>query len=298
MAASGTGMYSVSSLMDVAPESRSLAHTPGVWARQLPFYLIGCGHFFANEGYYTERTGLPNYLLLYTAGGTGFVRTKDAEAVLSEGSLAVINCVHYQYYRTLGPEVWNFKWFHFDGASADLYCKIFNGDSLAVAYAGADSPVSGWLDRLYDEGESAAADADIGIVETITRILTEAIRLRQSSISAERYARCSGDISQAIDAIREGFSGKLSIGDLSERAHMSKYHFLRVFKECTGQTPYEFLLLHRIGEARRLLQKSDMPVSEIAGLCGFSDTSNFIRCFRRTCGTTPGAFRKDRIFTA
>lgn len=290
--------YSVSSRLDISGRSVHHSHTAGLWALQLPFYLEGYGYFYANEGYFTERTGLRNYLFLYTLRGRGIVRTSSAEVETDEDSLVVINCMDYQYYRTISGDGWDFRWFHFYGASADLYSKMLNGDSLTLIRTGGETAVPALIEKLFEAADGNDINIDLMISETIMRILTLAIQLKQSKIITPRYGHHFTDISLALDAIHNGFSQKLTLEDLSGYTHMSKYHFLRVFKSCTGQTPYEYLLSFRIGESKKLLQNNDLTVSEVSFLCGFPDTSNFIRCFKRASGTTPNLFRKDRAFLA
>jgi AraC-like DNA-binding protein len=290
------GVYSLSSRLDISGRSVHHGYTAGLWAQQLPFYLEGHGIFYANEGYFTERTGLGNYLLIYTIRGKGLVRTSRAEVEADKDSLVVINCMEYQYYRTISQEGWDFKWFHFNGASAELYCKLLNDDSLPLIRLGSDPAMEEWIDGLFDTAAHRLADTDLMISEAIMRILTRAIRLKQSEITAPRYGHHAEDISRAVDIIHSGYPQKLTIDYLAGCTHMSKYHFLRVFRSCTGQTPYEYLLSYRISESKKLLRNGDLPVSEVSYLCGFPDTSNFIRCFRRACGTTPNLFRKDRTF--
>jgi AraC family transcriptional regulator len=48
----------------------------------------------------------------------------------------------------------------------------------------------------------------------------------------------------------------------------------------------------RIEESLSLLSKKNMPLNEIAWECGFSDTSNYIRSFKKAKGLTPGYYRK------
>jgi AraC-like DNA-binding protein len=288
--------FTVSSRMDISGLSEHQSYTPGLWALQLPFYLEAYGTFYANERYFTERTGLRNHLLIYTMRGRGMIRTDGESVEVGEGDLTVIDCMKYQYYKTVSHDGWDFMWLHFYGTSADLYCKLLNEDAIAVIQAGSDSDIPVWIRGLFDAADRRQPGADLTISESLVRILSQAIRLRHSTITAPRYGHHFKDITQALDIIHHDFQQKLSIDALSEHTHMSKYHFLRVFKSCTGQTPYEYLMSYRVGEAKKLLHDSDLPVAEIACRCGFSDASNFIRCFRRACGTTPKIFRKDRAF--
>lgn len=64
------------------------------------------------------------------------------------------------------------------------------------------------------------------------------------------------------------------------------------FKSMTGKTPIEYLNEYRIEKACHKLRYTDMPVTDIAFSCGFSDLSYFIKTFKRLKGVSPGKYRK------
>lgn len=73
---------------------------------------------------------------------------------------------------------------------------------------------------------------------------------------------------------------------------MSSSHFSRVFKQQTGFSPYDYVLLSRLNRAKYLLLETDMPISAIAYDIGFNSESNFIYFFTENEGISPGKFRK------
>ena len=75
--------------------------------------------------------------------------------------------------------------------------------------------------------------------------------------------------------------------------HISKYHFIRIFKRIIGITPYNYLTNYRINISKTLLISTDKTISEISEECGFSDTSNFISQFKKHTGQRPFEYRKD-----
>lgn len=85
----------------------------------------------------------------------------------------------------------------------------------------------------------------------------------------------------------------LSLERLSEEARLSKYHFARLFKEETGQTPWAYVLKARMRRAKKLLATTDRSLAEIALRTGFFDQSHFTRTFKRLEGTTPGTYRDE-----
>lgn len=82
---------------------------------------------------------------------------------------------------------------------------------------------------------------------------------------------------------------KITVDDLAEVAHMSKYHFLRKFKDLTGVTVHSFLINKRLISACKAL-KEGKSVTESYIESGFSDYTSFLRNFRDTFGVSPGKY--------
>ena len=78
---------------------------------------------------------------------------------------------------------------------------------------------------------------------------------------------------------------------LAQVAKLSPSHFARMFKQTEGISPHRYVLQCRIKWARELLAGTDMPLSEIAVVTGFSDQSHYTRWFREIIGVTPGSYR-------
>lgn len=83
----------------------------------------------------------------------------------------------------------------------------------------------------------------------------------------------------------------ISLDELATLAHLSPYHFLRVFRSAVGAPPHAYLVNARIRRARRLLA-TDMRLADIAQETGFTDQAHMGNVFRRTTGLTPGKYRK------
>jgi AraC family transcriptional regulator len=83
----------------------------------------------------------------------------------------------------------------------------------------------------------------------------------------------------------------LRISDLAAFADLSEFHFARMFKVATGETPHGFVQRRRIERAERLLVETRMPVAELALACGFSNQSHFTAAFRKHAGLTPRRYR-------
>ena len=94
-----------------------------------------------------------------------------------------------------------------------------------------------------------------------------------------------------LDLIESDLSEDLSLKVLAKAAGLSEYHFLRLFKQSTGLTPHQYVISQRIERAKELLQKTQMTITEIAYLLGFSTPAHFTHHFRRKTGITPREMR-------
>ncbi|GAB3742440.1 helix-hairpin-helix domain-containing protein [Spirosoma lituiforme] len=86
---------------------------------------------------------------------------------------------------------------------------------------------------------------------------------------------------------------KITIAQLADLAHLSPYHFIRLFRSAYELTPLQYLTRLRLKKASLLLKKSDVTVVNIVPQCGFENDSAFIRLFRKEFRMTPIAYRKQ-----
>lgn len=98
-------------------------------------------------------------------------------------------------------------------------------------------------------------------------------------------------ILRAFRYIEENLSDKISLDMLAKEAHLSKYHFCRLFFRHTGMTPMKFTTFMRMQRAKELLKREDFTVSVIATQVGFNDIGTFIRQFKKHTSVTPTDYK-------
>jgi AraC family transcriptional regulator len=102
-------------------------------------------------------------------------------------------------------------------------------------------------------------------------------------------------VRKAIELMRDNLHEPLTLADIAGEVWLSVYHFLRVFKAATGQTPRRYLTSLRVDAARRHLAHSDVSVSEVAQRCGFSSPAHLSSAFTRETGMSPSEYRRNHL---
>lgn len=279
--------------MDVEERSLWLRATPGAAVLAQPFYCTEAGHFYGRSRFATARTDKESYILFYTVAGAGLVEQGSQQVELPAGSALLLNCRTPQSYCTApGQESWQHYWVHLDGAGvANMAETLLPQNRLTPVR------VSGWemqplFESIFAEWDRGTVAAQIETGLTLHRMLALlAARLLAGDASRSNRAL----IEQATGYIRAHYAEPLSLDALLARTPVSKSWFLRLFRQYTGTTPYNFLLSTRITRAKELLVLTDFAVSEIAHQVGFGDESNFSTRFTAMVGQSPQQYRKSAM---
>ncbi|HEV8515429.1 MAG TPA: AraC family transcriptional regulator [Cyclobacteriaceae bacterium] len=91
----------------------------------------------------------------------------------------------------------------------------------------------------------------------------------------------------ATDLIYTHFDKDLSLDDLSRVSCLSKFHFIRLFKEYFNESPYQFITRLRLEKAVSYLNSSRYTVKEISEKVGIANSSSFSRLFKNHFGVYP-----------
>lgn len=105
--------------------------------------------------------------------------------------------------------------------------------------------------------------------------------------------KVSRECSRAKRYIDSSFSEEITLDKLAGIARLNKYYFAHTFTEVYGISPMNYLTQKRIFVSQELLTSTDMSLSEISQQCGFSSSSYFSQSFRKICGMTPTAYRRQ-----
>ena len=95
----------------------------------------------------------------------------------------------------------------------------------------------------------------------------------------------------AITFIQREYSGNIQITDIATASNCSTSYLSRIFNKHVGKSPYGYLTEYRLFIAEKLL-RNGYSVTDAASMSGFCDSSSFIKCFKKSFGTTPLKYQK------
>ncbi|WP_406266760.1 AraC family transcriptional regulator [Nocardia sp. NBC_00881] len=96
---------------------------------------------------------------------------------------------------------------------------------------------------------------------------------------------------RARDLADRHYADPLNLDGLAAAAGVSKYHFLRAFAAVYGLTPAAYLAERRIERAQDLLRATNLTVTEVCMLVGYSSLGSFSSKFRQLVGVTPSKYQ-------
>ena len=94
-----------------------------------------------------------------------------------------------------------------------------------------------------------------------------------------------------VDYIRDNINTPIKVYEIADRFGYNEKYLSHMFKVSSGETLKQFILRMKIEEANLLLTDSNITVSEISAMLGFSDNHNFMRCYKKLTGLSPTEYR-------
>ena len=129
------------------------------------------------------------------------------------------------------------------------------------------------------------------------KLLTYQVILATMDVSGKKFSDqqyFSKDTENKVHKARKilgtDISADISIENLSERVKLNRTTLQKVFKQMYGVTIYEYRTQVRMQEAKNLMLKNKFSITEIAGMCGYSNASKFSAVFKKYTGMSPSEY--------
>ncbi len=238
--------------------------------------------------------GTGDWLLLLTLAGGGRFRSGGEVVTLVPGSLAVVRPETPEDYGTDPDQgTWEVVWIHVHPRPHWLpwlaLPAVMPGVSLLQLPTALFSEVQACLERaagfaLHDR----ALDRTLGYLAVEEALARVDARQSGGDVSEDRR------LEQAQAFLEAHFGQAVSCARVASAVGCSQRHLARLFAARLGMGIRTYLEQRRLAVAADLLLRTDLPIQEIAGRCGFPNPLHFSTRFRRTHGQSPRAWRTGR----
>ena len=143
-----------------------------------------------------------------------------------------------------------------------------------------------------------AGASDLYAAATAKWLAVHLVCFHAGRLEPERLTLNAGSLTdRRIERVLELMSARLAepltLDELATEAGVSKFHFVRLFREKVGATPHAILVRFRLEAAQSMLAASDLEIGTIAGLCGYGRGSELAAAFRQRFGVTPLTWRAE-----
>ena len=273
--------------------ARELAQHPlsgGLYPRAMGYYCAAAGHEMVREHH-------DDYLLIYCLEGAGTVEAGGQTAEIASGALLIVPAGLGHCYRADTLDPWTIYWTHFDGAQAEAFAGhtgiALNESGYRLRQIGVHAQLISDFEALMEARNSVKDMAShIYAANQLRQILSHIALLRSTeSLKARREA---AELERVHSLMRSHLHEKLDLDTLAAAVNLSKFHFVKRYRELSGTTPINRFIQLKIERACHLLDTTDKEIKEVAYAVGYDDAYYFSRLFRKQLGISPSQYRNSR----
>lgn len=262
--------------------------TPSATAKKLYYYPVSAGHFFCVKNYHLVRENYDSLLVTHVIDGSFTFVMNGKHITAHKGDTVFLDCfAPHEYYTN---DAFESIWVHFSGANCREMCEDIVRSNGNLIKCNDPGHVKKLLFRIFNGISGESPPPEINLSLDLYKLLAELSNpIHISSKNQISYEENMQDVKRYIT---DRLNDKLTVQKMAAYLHMSTSHFSRIFKQQTGFSPYDYVLVSRLNRAKEYLQKTNLTVSEIAFETGFNSESNFIYFFTSHTGISPSKFRK------
>jgi AraC-like DNA-binding protein/mannose-6-phosphate isomerase-like protein (cupin superfamily) len=199
-----------------------------------------------------------------------------------------------------------------NGALTELVCGgfVLEGEGVdpvlralpdVVHVSGVDGTPAPWvaatLDLVTAVTSSDAPGAEAVVARLAETIVMQALRSALAKLHADDPAQIEAlqdpQIAAAVRLIHAEPARSWTVESLAFEVGYSRSAFASRFRRVVGESPFAYLTRARLAAGAALLDRTKMPVAQVATSVGYANEASFGRAFRRTFGVAPGTYRGD-----
>lgn len=187
----------------------------------------------------------------------------------------------------------------------DIRMPGLDGLQAAEVILAADARTSVVIVSAFSEFDYARTAFRAGVVDYLLKPIRpadvgEAVRKaaekagQSGAADWPQPAKTPALVKAVVDYVAANLGRPIRLQDIAGAVFVSPYHLSRTFKQLTGRSLVDYIQERRLTKAEEILLTTELTITEVAGLVGFSDAAYFATCFKNRTGCSPMQFRKAR----
>ena len=165
------------------------------------------------------------------------------------------------------------------------------GGSAHVYQADEKQKVHSMLCNILKEQTFMDRHSEESMYLILNQLLIQLVRTASCTALPEQESRITG----MIRYLHENYTETITLNEIAARFYLSPCYLCREFKKHTSSTIIQYVNSLRISHAQRLFHETDMSVTEVSKIVGFSNVTHFNRIFKAVTGLSPSQYRKQKL---
>lgn len=224
-------------------------------------------------------------------GDIFFFRPNEAHCVtdIEEGGMELLNLHVAPYY----------LYTRFQNALTSNYAKILAANFPLLSNKINDTLPSERIEEiktLLSAVKRELEDKQSDYVACVNNYISAVLILFSRAYEDERFSQKEKQSYQklltAVKHIDNHFKENLTLQELADVVGYSRCYFSSLFKKCMGMSVWDYICIKRMEEALSQIKTTDKNILDVALDCGFNNTVNFNKIFKKYTNVAPNAFRK------
>lgn len=247
-----------------------------------------------------------HYLFHYVISGKGVLLANDREYLVKAGQGFLICPGQITSYMADKADPWQYTWLEFDGLHVQESIDLAGLSAVTPVWKAVNREAAELLQAQMLEIVNLARndptvtrpyytkDRQYGIIGHAYLFLDQLIQ--SSALKAGNSEKSMRDfyIKEAVAFIEQNYKRDISLDEIAVVCRLSRSYFSRMFKQCVGESPQQFLMHYRMAKAAQLLKETDLSVREIGAAVSYANQLNFSRAFKNAYGISPREYRQNR----
>ena len=253
--------------------------------------LTWAGCFTKAFGHLVDNRQIRDYVMIYCVEGCGWLELDKKRWVINRGDLFICPPDIAHSYGADDKDPWTKYWIHFRGRNAKDYIDLL-GVSLdrPVLHIGVNETVISKMQDIFDTLNTGYSLGNLLL--STSHLMNILCYFNSVNTNKAIYRGEDMNVQKIITYMLDNIDKNLSIIQMAQYANVSKYHFIRKFKQKVGYTPIDYYIRLKIQKACELLESSSLKINGICSLLGFGNPYYFSTVFKRITGLSPLRYRE------